>query len=191
MTAAILLLVVAVLYRLVTGYAGDSLTWLPNFAPVAAIALCGSIYLPKRLALALPLSILFLSDLLLNAHFGASLLSVEMLPRYAVLLAIALGAGSLRANPGLARILGASLIGSVLFYVVTNTGSWFANPAYAKTAEGWIQALWTGVPGYAPTWTFFRNSLVSDLLFSALFVACFSLGSLRQPARNQALAPQA
>src|SRR4051812_26698105 len=108
MTAAILLLVVAVLYRLVSGFAGDSLSWLPNFSPVAAIALCGAICFPKRLALALPLAILFLSDVVLNAHFNASLLSVEMLPRYAVLLLIAFAAMSLRDHPSVGRVLAGS-----------------------------------------------------------------------------------
>ena len=39
-----------------------------------------------------------------------------------------------------------------------------------------LQALTVGLPQYGatPTWMFFRNSLVSDLLFTLLFVACMS-----------------
>jgi hypothetical protein len=29
----------------------------------------------------------------------------------------------------------------------------------------------TGLPGYPPTWSFLRNSLLGDLLFASLFVA--------------------
>ena len=44
-------------------------------------------------------------------------------------------------------------------------------PDYAKTIPGWWQALTIGVPGFPPTLLFFRNTLLSDLLFTALFVA--------------------
>jgi hypothetical protein len=41
-----------------------------------------------------------------------------------------------------------------------------------------VQALTVGLPQYSatPTWMFFRNSLVSNLLFTVLFVASFNLG---------------
>ena len=46
------------------------------------------------------------------------------------------------------------------------------DPGYAKNAAGLVQALTTGLPQYGstPTWMFFRNSLLSDLLFTAVFV---------------------
>jgi hypothetical protein len=71
---------------------------------------------------------------------------------------------------GLLAILGGTLVASVLFYLITNTGSWLGLAAYPQNFAGWIQSLTIGLPGYPPTWTFFRNSLVSDLLFAAFFV---------------------
>ena len=64
--------------------------------------------------------------------------------------------------------------GSLFFYIVTNTASWLTltEPHYAKSAAGWLQALTTGQPGYAPTWVFYRNTLISDMLFAAIFLAC-------------------
>ena len=59
---------------------------------------------------------------------------------------------------------------SVIFYLVTNTGCWLTDPNYPPTFAGWVQSLTTGLPGYPQTWTFFRNSLLGDLLFAALFV---------------------
>ena len=58
----------------------------------------------------------------------------------------------------------------MIFFVVTNTGSWLGLTAYPQTFAGWVQALTVGLPGYPPTWTFFRNSLAGDLLFAAFFV---------------------
>jgi hypothetical protein len=176
MFVSLLLLLVAVTYRVVLGVTGSAhLDWWHNFSPLAAIALCGAIYLPRRLAIALPLVALFISDLFLNAHYAEPMLTLEMLPRYLALgLCVALGL-AVRSQPALPRVLGASLLGSFAFYLITNTASWIAEPLYAKTAAGWWQALVMGLPGYPPTVTFFRNSLLSDLLFTALFVGCMSV----------------
>jgi len=176
MFASFLLLLVAVVYRIVLGVTSSAqMDGWHNFSPLAAIALCGAIYLPRRLAIALPLVALFVSDLFLNAHYGTALLSLDILPRY-LALGGCVGLGLLvRRRPELPRILGASVAGSLLFYVITNTGSWLAEPAYAKTAAGWWQALTSGLPGYPPTLTFFRNSLLSDLFFTALFVGCMAV----------------
>jgi hypothetical protein len=42
-------------------------------------------------------------------------------------------------------------------------------PLYPKTFEGWLQALTVGHPGLPPTYLFLRT-LVSDLLFTSLFL---------------------
>ena len=175
MIAAALLALVAVLYRVIIGVAGmHEMQWLHNFSPLAAIALCGAIYFPRRIAIVAPLAAFLVSDLILNAHYGVALISVRMLPEYLALgLSAALG-WKLRAQPRPGMIFGASLLGSVAFYVITNTGDWLADPGYVKNAAGWVQALTTGLPGYPSTITFFRNTIASDLLFTAMFVACMA-----------------
>lgn len=185
--AALLLLAAVILYRLCIGLQPGHLPWLENFAPVAAVALCGGIYLPRRLAFIVPLGALFISDVVLNWHFRYPLVSPEMISRY-VALAATVGLGIMLQNrPRLSTVLPASLLGSFLFYVVTNTSSWLTWPGYARTFSGWLQALTTGLPGYAPTWMFFRSSVISDLLFTALFVLC--MAATPAPAPAPALAP--
>jgi len=187
--AASVLFAAAVLYRLILGFAGDHTGVFGNFSPLAAIALCGGIYLPRRLAFVVPLGALFVSDLFLNWHYGYALVSLEMVSRY-LALAASVGIGfALRDRARLGTVLPASVLGSLIFYVVTNTSSWLTWPGYAKTFSGWLQALTTGLPGYAPTWMFFRSSLLSDLLFSALFVLC--MAATRAPAPSPSLAAQA
>lgn len=180
MIAPILLVLIAIVYRVVIGVAGMThMEWLHNFSPFAAIALCGAIYFPRRIAIVAPLAAFFVSDLILNAHYLAtphvtSIVSVKMIPEYlALALSAALG-WKLRANPKAGLILGASVLGSIAFYVVTNTGDWFFEPLYAKTLAGWAQALTTGLPGYPPTIAFFRNTVISDTLFTAIFIACMA-----------------
>jgi hypothetical protein len=173
--AAITLFTAAVAYRLAVGFSGTHALGLNNFSPLAAMALCGAIYLPRRAAVALPLAALFVSDLVLNAHYGAPLLHVELLSRYVVLAGVAGLGWMLRAKPGFVKVQLASVAGSMAFYLVTNTGSWMVDAAYAKTFAGWVQALTVGEPGLAPTWTFFRNTLASDTLFTAVFLGCMAV----------------
>ena len=50
MFAAVFLILVAILYRVVPVMAGmDQTGWLSNFAPLAAIALCGAVFLPRMM----------------------------------------------------------------------------------------------------------------------------------------------
>jgi hypothetical protein len=176
MFAAFALLLAVVVYRIISGFYGSAdFHWLHNFAPVSAVALCGAVYLPRRTAVALPLLMLLLSDIALNVfHYHQPLFTFDILPRYAALALISILGFALRGRASLAPLLGASVIGSLIFYVITNTGSWIYEPAYAKTGAGWLQALTSGLPGYPPTWSFYRYTLLSDLFFTALFVVCMA-----------------
>lgn len=174
MFAALALLLIVIVYRIFSGFFGSAdYQWLHNFAPVAAVALCGAVYLPRRTAITLPLVMLLVSDVVLNLfHYHEPLLTVEIVPRYFALALISGLGFALREKANLLRLLGASAAGSLLFYLITNTGSWLYEPGYAKTAAGWVQAMTSGVPGFPPTWTFYRHTLVSDLFFTLLFYAC-------------------
>lgn len=195
MFAAFVLILVVVAYRVASGFLGSGdFAWMHNFAPVAAVALCGAVYLPRRAAFVLPLAMLFLSDLILNVfHYHQPLFTFDILPRYAALALIAAIGFTLRHQRRLPVLLGASLAGSLLFFVISNTGSWLYEPAYAKTFAGWTQALTTGLPGFPSTWWFYRHTLLGDLFFTALFVACMKLQAGRSPAaapaRDEELVP--
>jgi hypothetical protein len=177
MFAAVFLILVAILYRVVPVMVGaDQSGWLPNFAPLAAIALCGAIYLPRRAAVLLPLAALVVSDVVLNVfHYHKPLFSWEILPHYLALGLVSWLGFALRGKVTALRLFGASISGSVIFYVITNTGSWIGEPLYAKTFAGWFQAMTTGLPGFAPTWMFSRNTFVGDLVFTALFLGCHAV----------------
>lgn len=183
MWIGLLLIVAAASYRIAMPFVDG----LPNFAPLMAIAFCGAVYLPRRIAFAVPLAALFVSDLVLNWHYGVSLLSPDMIASYACYGAAGFLGLWVSSHRRWALLLGGSLACSVLFYLVTNSAAWIANPVYARTAAGWVQALTVGAPGFPPTWTFFVTSAVSDLLFTALFAGCMEW-SFR---RNRAAAPAA
>lgn len=184
-TLALGFIAFAVAFRLIRA---TSVPDLPNFSPLMAIALCGALVLPGALAFGAPLLALIGTDIVLNLHYGAPLLGRDELIRYACFcVGILSGIGLRRAQSGAMATLGVVAANSLLFYLVTNTGCWLTSPGYAHSLTGWAQALTVGQPGFPPTWTFLRNSLVSDLLFTGLFLAAVHLAA-RQPAPSPARA---
>ena len=90
----------------------------------------------------------------------------------------------------LKTLLPGALVGSVVFYLITNAFSWLSDPGYTKTLAGLWQALTVGLPQYSatPSWMFFRNSLLSDLFFTLLFVMCVNFGRNAEAASTKTLA---
>jgi hypothetical protein len=64
---------------------------------------------------------------------------------------------------------------------------------YAKNFAGLVQSLTVGLPQFSatPSWMFFRNSLLSDLLFTLLFVVCINIGRSAEGSRARAAVPRA
>ncbi len=178
MIPALFLIFAAVIYRVASAVVvqNGGASWLSNFAPLAAIALCGAIYFPRKYKFTVPFVALLISDLALDFYYHASLADPLILCRYVAFALVGLLGLAIGRRPSLKTIIPASLVGSTLFYAITNFFSWLTDPGYVKNFAGLIQSLTVGLPQYGatPTWMFFRNSLVSDLLFTLLFVACMS-----------------
>lgn len=190
MIPAVLLVIAAVAYRVTTGLLIHSgTTWLSNFAPFAAIALCSAAYFPARLKFSLPIAALFVSDVILNSYYGASLFTPLILCRYLALAVVGCIGLSLQNSASFKTMLPASIVGSTFFYVITNAFAWISDPGYVKNLGGLIQAVTVGLPEYSatPSWMFFRNSLLSDLFFTSVFVFCLSFDRRAERSRAKAL----
>lgn len=189
MIAGIVLLIAAASYRLLPIFLGVTTqqpSWLPGFSPLVAMILCGAAFLPRRSAITLPFAAILFTDIALNHFYKSPALTPDMAGNFAAFAAIAFLGWRLRSRAGFSTMLPAAIASSIFFYLVSNSLSWMLIPDYAKTFSGWFQALTTGLPGYAPTWTFLRNELVSNTLFTALFVACVQHGRLKTPALEPA-----
>ena len=81
----------------------------------------------------------------------------------------------LRGKVSGARVLGYSLAGSVLFFLVTNFGAWLGDPMYPQTAAGLVAAYVAGIP-------FFQWTVLGTLFYSALLFGGFALLRQRVPA---------
>jgi len=192
MIPAFLLIVAAVAYRIVTGLAITSgTTWLSNFAPLAAIALCAGAYFPAKYRFTVPMIALLVSDIVVNTFYGFSLLSPFVLSHYVGFAIVGILGLLLRNRASVKTMLPASIAASVLFYVVTNGISWLFDPGYPKNLAGLFQSLTVGLPAYSatPSWMFFRNSVVSDLIFTGLFILCFHWGRASESVRATAVQP--
>ena len=154
---------------------------LQNFAPVMAMAFCGGLFLPGMLAWALPLGALIISDIALAFIFNYPALGAAQISW--LCFALAVGAGRWMArkrDAGLGTFALLLLGNAIIFYLATNTISWMTMEAYPRTLAGLVQALTTGLPGFPPTWVFFRNQLVSDFLFAGLILAVHAV-AVRAP----------
>jgi hypothetical protein len=157
-----------------------------NFSPVYAMAFCAGAFFRGRWQWALPLGVMLATDFGLTIYHqkqvaGSDYFSGTALfyllgnyGAYAVLFALGRWLGkSDRKNP--LSLIGGGILGALAFYFITNTLSWLLNPfhqpEYTRDLAGWIIALTKGAGGYPETWTFFRNTLLSGGLFTALFVA--------------------
>ncbi len=162
---------------------------LKNFSAAYALAFCAGVYFPRHLAYWLPLGTLAVTDVLLNLfYYHTAPLNGYMLLNYPVYFALIwLGRQHSARMPWIRLVLG-GILGALVFYLFTNTAAWIQNPGYPKTLAGWIQALSTGIPGYPPTWTFFRNTLLSGGLFTGLFAASMKLTAPSESKEEKKLA---
>lgn len=181
MIAGVVLVIVVSLFRLLPVFLGmgaDQPAWFPNFSPMAALCFCGAAFLPRRWAIMLPFTALLGTDFILNWHYNQMnpgheypFLSIELLGKTIAFVCIAAFGWNLRGQTSAKVLLPAAIGSSGFFYLISNTASWLTEPGYAGTIGGWAQALTTGLPQFQPTWTFYRNMFVADILFTLLFLA--------------------
>ncbi len=149
----------------------------PNFSPIAAMALFSGAYLPRRaLAFAAPLAALFLSDLVLGFYPGIAFVYASV----ALTVVIGWAISTKRSAP---RIASAAVAGSVLFYVLTNFGTWLTTDMYPKTIEGLAACYVAAIP-------FFQNTLAGDLVFTALLFGVFAAAERAIPRLREVPQPQ-
>ena len=155
----ILLLVLGLLARLAPHPA--------NFAPIAAIALFGSLYLPRKFSVILPLAAMFVSDIFIGFYEWPVMIAVYV--SFAVTGLIGL---AVRKNKKFHTILGGTLLASIIFFIVTNFAVWTFGNMYTQNFSGLMESYYMALP-------FFRNSLLGDLFYTFILVGGYELIVLR------------
>ncbi|MEI8290388.1 MAG: DUF6580 family putative transport protein [Verrucomicrobiota bacterium] len=171
-----------------------------NFSAAYAFAFCAGVFFTGALAWALPLGVMLATDIALNLYYSSQGIRVWDLAdlqgqfiNYAAFAVLILLGRGFKKRTSFIHLLGGGLLGAILFYLITNTASWLFNPfnnlEYTKNLAGWIVALTKGTGGYPSTLEFFRNTLISGGLFTALFAASRKL-TAESPADKSAGAPE-
>jgi hypothetical protein len=150
----------------------------PNFTAVAAIALFGGARFTNRIfAFIVPLAALLLTDLILGFHN-------TMIPVYIAFSVTVMLGISIRKKQNTLNIAMSAVGASVIFFLITNFGSWLGMPFYSKDLAGLIQAYTAGLAffhdgsmGLSP----FVNTLLGDLFFTGSLFGVFALASKRFP----------
>lgn len=134
----------------------------PNFAPVAALALFGAAMFERKvIGLLAPLVAMLISDSLIGFHglmgyvYGSFVISWLI--------------GSwVRKNPTVLTIGAASLLSSVLFFLITNFGVWLGSAYYPQTIQGLLTCYVAALP-------FLQYTVLGDLFYSAVLFGGYYL----------------
>lgn len=153
----------------------------PNFSPIEAVALFGGAYFAnRRFAIVVPLVAMFVSDIALGMLNGGIylryFLDAHFIAIYASIVLCGLLGFALRGRANGANVLGASLAGSVLFYLSTNFATWLTADASLgdACARGLGACYIDGLP-------FFQWTALGTLFYSAILFGGFALLRARLP----------
>lgn len=161
----------------------------PNFSPITGMALFGAAYFSRKyLALVIPFLAIWGSNMVLdNLIYAQYYDGFQWFSQPYVFgafgLIVLLGFGMFK-KVTFGRVIGASLIASVLFFLVTNFGSWMGGALYPKTLDGLMMSYAAGIPFITNPGAehyFFLNSVVGNLFFTGLLFGSFELVKMRFP----------
>jgi hypothetical protein len=133
-----------------------------NFTPIGAMAhFSGSVFRDKWQKFLFPLIALFAGDVMVGFHKLMFVVYLSFM--VSVILGFWIGE-----NRKPFRIAGATLLGAVQFFVITNFAIWTTFDTYPRTLAGLIACYVRAVP-------FFWNTLAGDAIYAALLFGGFAL----------------
>ncbi len=145
-----------------------------NFTPVAAMALFGGTYIQnKRLAFFIPMATLFLSDIVMQLVNGTGFYQ-DMAFVYGAMALMTMIGFALRGKDQRPAIMVASLTGSILFFFITNFGTWTTG-LYGYTTQGLMNCYVAAIP-------FFKGTVLGDLFYNLVFFGAYGIYSHLNPA---------
>ncbi len=160
---ALLLIVVAALSRVIL--------YPHNFSPIVGMALfAGAIFTDKRLAFALPILSMLLSDIMFEAfNIAPGFWGWGQLVGYGIFALITLLAFTLK-KVNVLNLIGYSIISSVIFFVLSNLSFFLIDNkiyhTYTQDYIGFINCYVGALP-------FFKTSLIADLVYSGILFGAY------------------
>ena len=146
-----------------------------NMTPVSAMALFGGAHFRRPLfAFGVPLLAMVASDAFLGFDSQTPLI-------YACFALIVVIGFWIKRDRSAQRITVGSLAASVLFFIVTNFGTWASGILYPRTGAGLAMCYAAGLP-------FFRNTILGDLGYTSILFGTFYLAGRAFPVLSDAKA---
>ena len=122
-----------------------------NFTPILAAGVFAGFYFRNFiLSLFIVISSMFIGDLVIGFH------NTMIFTYSSLILAVAIGLLIKKLN--YKAVLFGGLSSSVVFFIVTNFGSWLTLEMYEKNLSGLLQSYFMAIP-------FFHNTLISTIIY--------------------------
>jgi hypothetical protein len=149
-----------------------------NFAPVVAIALfSGSVIKDRRIAYLMPLLAMLISDLYLQYFTNMpGFYGQEQWFVYGAMALVTMLGTNLKQISTL-KVLGYSLSGSLIFFVLSNLGSFFSG-MYGLTFNGLVTTYVAAIP-------FYQKSLIADMVGGAVLFGAYAAVKQAMATRTQ------
>lgn len=137
-----------------------------NFAPIAGIALFSSVYLGKKYAFILSITVMLLGDIFLGFYAWPIMLAV-----YGSYLLIVCFGFLVKKYKSFETILAGSVLSSIIFFAVTNFAVWQFSSWYSHSLHGLIECYTMALP-------FFRNTLLGNVFYVGILFGGYEMVSL-------------
>ena len=135
----------------------------PNFTPIISIAILSSFFFKNiNLSISVILITMFISDLLIGFHDYVFFTYIPL-----VVIATIFKEKILKYK----NILFYSVIGVIIFYLISNFGVWFLGKNYEYNIHGLISCYIAGLP-------FLKNSLISTIFYTYLTFSIFKFSKI-------------
>ena len=134
---------------------------IPNFSPVASVALFSGFYLSnKKLALLIPVACMLISDYFIGFH--SLMWAVYLSFAFTVVMGIKMKTSSSK------KVIINSVLSSLIFFFITNSAVWLTGNFYSSDLSGLGLCLTMGIP-------FFKYTLLSSIVFSTILFGGFQI----------------
>lgn len=156
-----------------------------NFSPLSAIGLFGAAFFSRKWqAFLIPLAATALSDIFINnvIYAGANPTFIWFYDgaywQYiSYILIIVSGLLIFRRKINLQRIITGALLASIIFFLISNFGTWYSTGLYPKTPAGLLECYTAGIP-------FIKGTLSGNLFYSGVLFGSFFLIRRKIPDLN-------
>ncbi len=175
-TAVLLLFMLVIVGLRVIAPLSPDFNFIANFSGIGAVALFGGAYFGNNMkAILLPVLILLLSDLGLALTMGIDYGFYQgwYYTYIAFVLMVVVGKIMIN-NVNLNKVLGASILGIFIHWIVSDFGVWFGSTLYPQTLPGFWACLVAAIP-------FELKFLYGTLGYSALMFGTFEALKVKFP----------